>query len=179
MKQLRGIQPSSEDTSASTVTPHHQTPQSGHERKTMTAPIHTPALAIATVFAIAAIAPPALPAAAEPKNDVPFVTATLADRSSPDAKDTAQRAGLRDLMPWERWQATQASRGVRASATKNAVIVVHATPVSPIVVSGGNSFDWKDAGIGAAGGLGIALLLAGSFVLTRRGRQGERLVMPA
>jgi hypothetical protein len=152
----------------------------------MTTPIHTPALVIAAVFAIAAIAVPAPPAAAEPKNDVPFVNATftvpaagatLVERTSPDVKDAAQRAELRELKPWERWQATRASGGVRASGTKDAVIVAHATPVSPVVVGGGNGFDWTDAGIGAAGGFGVALLLAGSFVLTRRGRQGERLVL--
>lgn len=49
-------------------------------------------------------------------------------------------------------------------------------PVQIIRVSAHSGFDWGDAGIGAAGGLGLSLLaIGGGLVVTRRGhRPNER-----
>jgi hypothetical protein len=53
-----------------------------------------------------------------------------------------------------------------------AAAIQAATP-QVVFVSGGSVFDWTDAGIGAAGGFAIALLLGGIIVLSQRGRQGR------
>jgi hypothetical protein len=44
-----------------------------------------------------------------------------------------------------------------------------------LVSSSGNSFDWKDAGIGAGSALGVALVLMSAFVISKR-RQSELAV---
>lgn len=44
---------------------------------------------------------------------------------------------------------------------------------TPEVVSAtGNSFDWKDAGIGAGGALAVALVLMSAFLISRRRQSG-------
>ena len=40
--------------------------------------------------------------------------------------------------------------------------------VTPVVVRGGDGFDWTDGGIGVAAGIGIALAGAGAMVLDRK-----------
>jgi len=43
-------------------------------------------------------------------------------------------------------------------------------PVTPSAAqSGSTSFDWADAGIGAAGALAVAMVIGGAFVLAHRG----------
>jgi hypothetical protein len=56
-------------------------------------------------------------------------------------------------------------------------------PITPpsVVVQTSNGFDWSDAGIGAAGGLGLSMVaLGGGLVLTqRRGRSHRNVARPA
>ena len=44
-------------------------------------------------------------------------------------------------------------------------------PAPPTVVAGADSFDWGDAGIGVAGGLGLALIV-GAFLTTKQHPRG-------
>jgi hypothetical protein len=50
---------------------------------------------------------------------------------------------------------------------------------SPVVVGTARTgFDWGDAGIGAFGGAGIALLLVGGVALLATRRTGTRVALP-
>jgi hypothetical protein len=50
----------------------------------------------------------------------------------------------------------------------------HSTSVEIVRVADHSGFDWADAGIGAAGALGLSMLAAGGIVLTqRRGRHSS------
>jgi apolipoprotein N-acyltransferase len=46
----------------------------------------------------------------------------------------------------------------------------HSTTVELVRVSGHSGFDWGDAGIGAAGALGLSMLAAGGIVVVTRRR---------
>jgi hypothetical protein len=47
--------------------------------------------------------------------------------------------------------------------------------VTPTVVYRSGGFDWRDAGIGVAAGLGVAALLAGGLLLTYRGLGSRKI----
>lgn len=93
---------------------------------------------LATVMAVAAVAPSAL--AAEPKNEAPF-TRTVAPASQPI--DVAGEA-------------------------KNGPPFTRLVPdVRTVVVRGSDGFDWSAAAVGAAAGIGAALAAAGGLTLAR------------
>ena len=50
----------------------------------------------------------------------------------------------------------------------------HPVPVQFVEVPSHQGFDWGDAGIGAAAGLGLSLIAAGGIVAQRRGRHLAR-----
>ena len=85
------------------------------------------------------------------------------DLRSPDARDAASAAhsGL-------------ASANALDPAVATAVQRSEAPQV--IVVASRSTFDWTDAGLGAAGGFAIALLLGGTVALTQRARNGRLAV---
>src|SRR5439155_24631378 len=79
------------------VRSRQQTEQGGHGKETpMTTPTRTLSMAIATASAIAAVAIPVTPAAAEPKNDVPFITATSTGPAAGEAKNLMPFAAAAD-----------------------------------------------------------------------------------
>jgi hypothetical protein len=43
-----------------------------------------------------------------------------------------------------------------------------ATASSPLLTTGGDNFDWKDAGIGAGSAVAFSILLVGSLIVVRR-----------
>jgi len=72
------------------------------------------------------------------------------DGRSPDTRDAAQNAQIAQL---------QVLDG-RSPDTRDA-----AKTVQPIELTSSSGFDWSDAGIGAASGAGLLLLLGGSMLL--------------
>jgi hypothetical protein len=120
---------------------------------------------IALVAVIAAFA--ALPATAG---------AGVRDGRSPDTKDAAYMAHLDGRSPdtidaASRAHATPSIVDGRSPDTRDAALAVHTTPATSIVVIDNRGFDWTDAGIGAAGGSALALLL-GAGIATYRERRG-------
>ncbi len=108
----------------------------------------------------------ALPAAAD---------AGVRDSRSPDTKDAAALAQFDGRSPDTvdaglRAHETQANVDLRTPDTRDAAVAAHSTPAPTIVVATSSGFDWTDAGIGAAGGFAIAILLAGGSVLLRSDR---------
>jgi hypothetical protein len=89
--------------------------------------------------------------------------AGISDGRSPDTKDAATAS------------ASVVRTDLRSPDTLDPAIAAALQAATPqvVVVSGGSVFDWTDAGIGAAGGFAIALLLGGIIVLSQRGRQGR------
>ena len=108
--------------------------------------------------------------------------AGVRDGRSPDTKDAAYLAHLDGRSPDTIDAATQAHAtppvvvDLRSPDTRDAAITAHTTPAPSVVVVGSGGFDWTDAGIGAAGGFAIALLLGGAIVLTQRGSRGKLAV---
>ena len=82
------------------------------------------------------------------------------DLRSPDARDAAAAAHSGDAS---------------ANALDPAIATAMQRAGSPqvIVVASRSAFDWVDAGLGAAGGFAIALLLGGTVALTQRARHGR------
>ena len=104
--------------------------------------------------------------------------AGIRDGRSPDTKDAAFLAHLDGRPPdtidaAAQAHATQPVVDLRSPDTRDAAVAAHATPPASIVVVSNGGFDWTDAGIGAAGGFAVALLLAGVIVLTHRGSRGR------
>jgi hypothetical protein len=105
-------------------------------------------------------------------------TPTYQDLRSPDTRDSAQAAeaqSYRDLRPLDPRATQTASQDLRSPDARDAARevppVTVATPGVPETTRG---FDWGDAGIGAAGMLGLVGILAGSiaaFVAPRRRRR--------
>jgi len=107
--------------------------------------------------------------------------AGIRDGRSPDTKDAAYLAHFDGRSPDTIDAAAQAHAtlpvvDLRSPDTQDAAVAAHATPPASIVVVSNGGFDWTDAGIGAAGGFAIALLLGGAIALTHRGSRG-RLVL--
>jgi hypothetical protein len=102
------------------------------------------------------------------------VNAGTLDGRSPDTKDAADLAHLDGRSPDTIDAARQAhetppATDLRSPDTRDAAAAGHSVTTTSAVVGDGG-FDWTDAGIGAAGGFGVALLLAGLVVLAQRGR---------
>jgi hypothetical protein len=70
----------------------------------------------------------------------------------------------------------QVDAGRTASATPAARVV---PAVAPPATSGANGFEWGDAGLGAAGMLGIVGLVGGGLVLTARRRHDHHSFSPS
>jgi hypothetical protein len=85
-------------------------------------------------------------------------TARVVDHRSPDTIDAVAHGAV-TTQPVE----------LRSPDTRDAPIVVPSMPRTRVVVRETPAFDWADAGIGAAGGFAIALLLGGVVLLTQRG----------
>jgi hypothetical protein len=130
-------------------------------------------LLIAVAFAVAAAVPAAQAADARSPDTKDAAAAresrTALDLGSPDTRDAALRAEV----------LRSARADLRAPDTKDAALLAdsppRSSPVTPVTGMGGNAFEWTDAGIGAAAGFAVALLLAGAYVVARRGRGQERV----
>ena len=88
-----------------------------------------------------------------------MVFATTADLRSPDTRDAAVAAHSEPATPVD----------LRSPDTRDAALLAHSPGPTVVVASGSQGFDWTDAGIGAAGGFAIALIVAGMLVLVRLG----------
>ena len=107
--------------------------------------------------------------------------AGIRDGRSPDTKDAAYLAHLDGRSPdtidaAAQAHATQPVVDLRSPDTRDAAVAAHATAPASIVVVSNGRFDWTDAGIGAAGGFAIALLLAGAMFLLHRS-SGRRFAL--
>ena len=104
------------------------------------------------------------------------------DGRSPDTKDAAAGvyatgASTLDLRSPDTLDAGLAAHSVTATSptdlrspdTKDAAFTAHSTGSTIVVESASGRFDWTDAGIGAAGGFAIALILGGMVTLGRLG----------
>jgi hypothetical protein len=91
-------------------------------------------------------------------------TAAL-DLRSPDTRDAALTAqsGTRIVLGKEDTPALD----LRSPDTRDAGVAAHSNGSVVVLAADSQRFDWTDAGIGAAGGFAIALILAGTFVLMR------------
>ena len=94
-----------------------------------------------------------------------------ADKRSPD---TVGAAAAQTLDP----AIAVATADKRSPDTRDATGGIAAPTATPhhLVVDGDSVFDWTDAGIGAAAGFAIALLLGGMILLSHRGRHGSLAV---
>ncbi len=106
--------------------------------------------------------------------------AGVRDGRSPDTKDAAVAAhapkvGYGFGQSGFAGRATQPPRVVdgRSPDTRDAALAAHSTPK---VLVAGSGFDWTDAGIGAAGGFGIAVIAVGAVGLVTR-RAGGKLAV--
>ncbi len=104
--------------------------------------------------------------------------AGIRDGRSPDTKDAATLAHFDGRSPDTVDAAitaheTQPVVDLRSPDTRDAAVVAHRVPSPTIVIATNTGFDWTDAGIGAAGGFAVALLLAGTLALARNDRRDK------
>jgi hypothetical protein len=135
-------------------------------------------VATAALIVAGALSPVAL-AAGEPKNDWPFSRSAL-DRAPAkvqvsDAQVVVGAGERKNQAPFTRPVAGGAADLVLARTlggeAKNDL------PFTQVIESptGSGGFDWGDAGIGVAAGVGIAAILAGCVLLTYRGSRGRKI----
>jgi hypothetical protein len=117
------------------------------------------ARAIAAALAVIALALPATAAAGEPKNSVPFITATSTASASGEPKNLAP------------FVADSTERGRHPNPFVFGVPRNEPAPVQIVQRAGG--FDWGDAGIGGAATLALVLLVAGGAAHRHDGRRQE------
>ena len=107
---------------------------------------------------------------------VPVGSAGIKDGRSPDTKDAALAAQTQNAdgrSPDTRdagiaaHSTPAAPVDLRSPDTRDAAQLAHSTGATVVVQTGSSSFDWTDAGIGAAGGFAVALMLVGTLVLMR------------
>jgi hypothetical protein len=120
----------------------------------MNTPTRTSAFSIAVAFAVAVVAVLATPAAAEPKDDIPFVAATSRTSTIATPPSSVER-----LIAQE-----QARRG-------DPSVFGPSRPASVQIVEQPGGFDWGDAGIGGAATLALVLLAAGGMALRQESRR--------
>jgi hypothetical protein len=100
----------------------------------------------------------------------PPINAIGYDGRSPDTKDAAlaahQNRGT-EITAGSTQPLVAGSFDGRSPDTKDAAYAAH-NPAATIVIASGGGFDWTDAGIGAAAGFGLAVMLAAGFALTRK-----------
>jgi hypothetical protein len=120
--------------------------------------------AIALAFALACTTVGLASAAWAPANANHF------DGRSPDTKDAALTAHQGRLAAGPATASQSAISDGRSPDTKDAAAAAaHATP-SPVIILGASGFDWTDAGIGAAAGIGLATIAAAALALSRNRR---------
>jgi hypothetical protein len=139
----------------------------------MTLHQHSVRSTIGLALAIGAIAPSTAAARFElnpsPRVGSPGVVSTPAAVSGSGSDSTVIRNDARD--------AAQYAAQARSAALVRESLRRRVQMPSPTRVSG-PSFDWVDAGVGAAGGLGLSVVLVGGgLVLTQR--RGRRMGRPA
>jgi hypothetical protein len=112
----------------------------------------------------------------------PLATAAVKDGRSPDTKDAAALASFDGRSPDTLDAAALASTSRTAPLAPAAVVdgrspdTRDAAARAVIVpVSVGTGFDWGDAGIGAAGGFAIALVVGGALLVVTLRHHGGRL----
>ena len=92
------------------------------------------------------------------------------DLRSPDARDAA-------TLPQRGVESVIARQDLRSPDARDAARDIRpvSVPVTPVVGDGSDGFEWGDAGIGAAGMLGLVALLGGVVLLgvQRRRRHGH------
>jgi hypothetical protein len=88
------------------------------------------------------------------------------DGRSPDTKDAA---AVHASQSRTTAAALTAKVDGRSPDTKDAAAAAHTTP-SPVVIVAASGFNWTDAGIGAATGLGLAVVLGAGLALARSRR---------
>lgn len=99
--------------------------------------------------------------------------ATVLDGRSPDTKDAALAAHRNGSGTYNVaiGYASPPLDGTgfdgRSQDTKDAALAGH-NPATTVVVASAGGFDWTDAGIGAAAGFGLAVMLAAGLTLTRK-----------
>lgn len=106
---------------------------------------------------------------------VPGAGAAIRDGRSPDTKDVASATRLDprapdtiDAAPQAR--AVQPATDLRSPDARDTATAAADARAPVVVVTESPAFDWTDAGIGAAGGFAVALLLVGMTILTGRNR---------
>ena len=92
---------------------------------------------------------------------------TTADLRSPDTRDAGLAAHT---------VAATSPTDLRSPDTQDAALTAHSAGSTIVVESASGRFDWTDAGIGAAGGFAVALILGGLLVLARVG-SGRKLAL--
>jgi hypothetical protein len=120
----------------------------------MNTPTRTSAFWIAVGFAAAVVAFLATPAAAEPKDDTPFVAAT--SRSSTIA---TQPSSVERIIAQER------------ARHEDPRLFGPSQPAPVQIVERPGGFDWGDAGIGGAATFAVVLLVAGGMALRQENRR--------
>jgi hypothetical protein len=139
-------------------------------------------VATAALIVAGALSPVAL-AGGEPKNDWPF-TRNAIDRApaqvqASDAQVVVGVGELKNQLPF-----TRPVAGGSAAVTVGQTLGGEAKndlPFTQVIASptGSGGFDWGDAGIGLAAGVGIAAILAGGVLLTYRGSRGRKIGVAA
>jgi len=133
-------------------------------------------IATAALIVAGTLSPVAL-AAGEPKNELPFtaVVQSGGDRVTAQAQVADVAGEPKNQPPFTRpaGGSVPGTVGIAGEA-KNGLPFTR--PVAtPTVVVHPSGFDWGDAGIGLAAGLGIAAALAGCLLLTYRGSRGHKI----
>jgi hypothetical protein len=136
-------------------------------------------IATVTIGVALAVAGGAL-AAGEPKNDVPFTRSIprQVDRMVYTMFEGVPAGESKGELPFTRRENdSTATRDLRAQVLQAAGEAKNNLPFtrpvgSSTVISTSNGFDWADAGIGAAAGLGLALTLIGGTLVARSGLRG-------
>ena len=108
-------------------------------------------------------------------------TAAAQDRDlrNPDQQFPATPAQTQDLRNADRRAAAPVLAQDLRNADRRAPLTVDPAPAEPSVVTAievpGDGFNWADAGIGAAGGLAILVILAGMVMAVTHRRHGPRI----
>jgi hypothetical protein len=137
----------------------------------------------AALVAAGALSPVAL-AGGEPKNDWPF-TRSVSDRTPAEVQRAAseQRVGVGE--PKNQWPFTRPVAETELSQLAGLVPVgsgeaKNEQPFTqavsaPTVLAHSSGFDWGDAGIGLAAGVGLAAIATGGLLLAYRGPRSRKI----
>ena len=107
---------------------------------------------------------------------IPVAGAGIKDGRSPDTKDAglAAQTQITDGRSPDTRDAAVAVHAVpatpvdlRSPDTKDAALLAHSAGPTVVVRTDSSGFDWTDAGIGAAGGFAVALMIVGTLILMR------------